>query len=109
MFFIVILFLLFSARSEFFSDPVDLQLDYWVAPSSVSNAGDSSNKKSSNSDAKNSIKTSIRYMFVQRTLHSLNSGSGSSDVSAFNMQYWTKEKKQKSKYILSQAYTVLFY
>ena len=79
--------------SEFFSDPVDLQLDYWVSNQS---SGPSDVKRSSDSGSKNSIKTSIRYMLIQRS--NVHSGGTEGYNSSFMMQYWVKEKKQKSKY-----------
>lgn len=94
-----------SRQSDFFSDPVDLQLDYWVSNAFAGSeayikpdnrksiSGGAGGSNSSGPDLKNSIKTSIRYMIVQRSLlHQ----SQSSDNSTFNMQYWVKEKKQKS-------------
>ena len=119
-----------SRGSEFFSDPVDLQLDYWI--NEGNNNSESSNQESksfsassnsgskrdsyhhkSKDDSKSSIKTSIRYMLIQKALSggiSLDEGAAgnlpaptpssatpSSSGASFTMQYWIKEKKPKSK------------
>ena len=142
----------FSSRrrtSEFFSDPVDLQLDYWInegnnnsnsagAESSsheTSHHGHHAGHKSGHSasgsgskrdsyhhhhkgkdDSKSSIKTSIRYMVIQKSLsggitleepaasgNAAGPAAGGVDPrsnSAFTMQYWVKEKKPKSEFVL---------
>ena len=67
-----------------------------------SDAGSKSDaKRSFGGDAKNSIKTSIKFMLIHRQANpmvvangALDSGAGNQ---AFSMQYWVKEKKQKGK------------
>lgn len=82
-----------SARaSDLPTDPVDLQLDYWTLDNGGHNSV-STKKGTVDSGMKNSIKTSIRYMVIQRS----HSNGTLSDSATFNMQYWVKEKKQKSK------------
>eukprot|EP00095_Tigriopus_kingsejongensis_P006170 maker-scaffold40_size501252-snap-gene-4.17 protein:Tk06170 transcript:maker-scaffold40_size501252-snap-gene-4.17-mRNA-1 annotation:"phosphofurin acidic cluster sorting protein" len=110
-----------DGRSEFFSDPVDLQLDYWILESASNSFGLSSNaamsskrndgskgdsKKSSKDDTKSSIKTSIRYMQIQKSSSGgifFGPASGNEHQSqsggttcTFSMQYWIKEKKPKT-------------
>jgi hypothetical protein len=116
---------------------VDLTLDYWISSdsgnhpshSSSASASDRANigqigsqmigfpgsdsKKFSSDVSKNSIKTSIRYMLIQRSLVGdpsafvvpASSGGGSDAMptpgqNTFSMQYWLKEKKPKSKYLI---------
>ncbi|XP_059086974.1 phosphofurin acidic cluster sorting protein 2-like [Tigriopus californicus] len=115
-----------DGRTEFFSEPVDLQLDYWIhdcasnsnsmgsnlGPGSRRGEGNAKNdaKKSSKDDLKSSIKTSIRFMQIQKSssggIHfgpvfgnepqSSSSPSNSGIACTFSMQYWIKEKKPKT-------------
>ncbi len=96
----------FSSRIEFFSEAVDLQLDYWVSTDSTPavpafegfsslnqsvsgiSTDPSSTTLSTSVGSKNTIKTSIRHMHVTRS---------ATEPAAFGMQYWVKEKKPKSK------------
>ena len=77
------------------------------ASSSSSKKGDSTSKAESRKgggggpgsgggDAKSSVKTSIRYMLIQRSPTAAPSGAADGS-NTFSMQYWVKEKKQKSK------------
>ena len=112
-----------NPRSDFFSssEPVDLQLDYWTSSEQTSSGAFSSSPFGSSSrhhrgdssgglrgsdskkggvfggEAKSSIKSSIRYMLIQRTVANAGTSSEEPGANAFTMQYWVKEKKQKSE------------
>lgn len=96
-------------------EPIDLQLDYWIADGSGSGAnasgsgtgqGSRSGLESrsdskrefglggsgSNNSGKASIKTSVWFMQVMK----LGVPSSSGEQPTFTMHYWLKEKKQKS-------------
>lgn len=86
-------------RSDVSSEPIDLHLDYWQGTNIGGNGvgseaqkargGPSTSNRESDSVVKSSIKTSIRFMQVQRL-------GGGGESNTFSMQYWLKEKKPKN-------------
>ena len=79
-------------RDQSLSEPMELQLDYWLVPGKMSEAS-AVGKSSKGDTTKSTLKTTFRSLQIQRLPL-----AGEQPTQHFLMSYSTKEKKQKSKH-----------
>jgi hypothetical protein len=79
-------------RDQSLSEPMELQLDYWLVPGKASEAP-AVGKSSKGDTTKSTLKTTFRSLQIQRLPL-----FGEQPTQHFLMSYSTKEKKQKSKH-----------